>query len=491
MFSKYSLSDLESFVADAEDPVQFQQAYFQVIAPEEDDGMKPYRPYKYQQEIAKDNNDLVAIVKSRQTGISTSTVLDMIHRGLNKDNHTCLFVSLRQDQANELIFKARAMIESMPKAWRIPLPIKQAAKLQFNNDSRLIAVSAHESATRSYAGDLVLDEFAHVPNDVEILMAAMATTVRKGLRIRMLSTPYGQQGMFAKIVLLKQRQLAGQSITPKEEELVTPWTLHQIHWTECPDLIEERIKARCPSEDIFLQEYCMVFLDEATTMLTWRMLMEATDINMKQYTLSSCPQNPNSSIFIGVDPGEKVNESGVVVVENIDDKWYLRHVFAKKMGKDALVNYVKMWYNAAKPTKIYIDESGMGAGYRSDLIRDLGASVVTPIWLSSQMKEKLVYHMIGLFEAGKIILPDNEYLKQQLHALERTQTELQGISRFSGKVRAEAHQDDLIWATVLAVAHNYFNVQSLQTDVIKMKHPFKKKYRRGRTYGQSETYPFV
>ena len=448
------ISDLESFVSDATDPIKFQEAYFQVLKP--GSGLVKYKSYPYQAVLARDESELQVINKSRQTGISTQTVLDKIHQAVMLgDVYTCVFISLRQDQSNELIFKAKTMIDHMAEPWNIPLIKRQESMIQLPNGARLIAVSAHESAGRSYSADLVLDEFAHVPNDKQILQAAMSITVREGWKVRMLSTPYGDRGEFARIV---KGVKAGE---------ITNWSLHEIHWSECPDLSYERIMERCLSDEMYQQEYNLQFLDEATSMIPWQMLMDATDLQMDQWTLENATRSSNP-VVLGIDPGTKKDETGFVITELIGSKALIRHVYAEKLSKDALLALVKQWHRKVRFTRIYIDETGMGAPITADLQRLIGSGIVIGVTLSTPNKEKLVYNMIHMFESNQLSIPDNEYLKIQLHALERGRTDILGLSKFTGKVKAK--HDDLVWGTALSLCHNMMEAPALQIDVSTMEY---------------------
>lgn len=454
----FELSDLESYVNDIENPINFQKAFFRVM--KRGTGLVSFNPYPYQQAISTDEAELVVINKSRQTGISTCTVLDKLHEALMDDDYLCIFISLRQDQANELIQKAKSMIDRMRAPYQIPLLKRQESMIQLETadgygGGRLMAVSANQSAGRGWSADLVLDEFAHVPNDKQILQAAMAVSVREGWRVRMLSTPYGDRGEFCRIV---QGIKAGK---------ITNWSLHEIHHSECPDLTMERIMERCPSDDIYQQEYNLQFLDEATAMLSWEVLMGATDLELDQWSEGFAPRS-HHSVYLGVDPGEKVNETGFIVTEKVGNRFFVRHVNAEPMSKDVTVEFVKRWKKVIRPVRIYVDETGMGIGVTADLQRDLGKQVVQGVALSNQMKEKLVYNMVGLFEAKQIVIPDHEYLKTQLHALERSKTDILHLSKFTGKVKCK--QDDLIWATALSLVDAMLSGPNIKVGVDSLSH---------------------
>jgi hypothetical protein len=488
--------DLESWVNDIEDPMQFREALFrtfqdpiifqklafQVFKPDADslDRMVNYVPYPYQERIARDPSTKIVINKSRQTGMSTSTVLDHIHRAVIRKNYMAIFISLRQDQANELISKAQRMINAMAPGWRLPLVSDTKSTLIFNNRSTIKSVSAAATAGLGFTGDLVFDEFAHIPNDRDIYDRAMHITVRGGLKVRMLSTPYGDRGVFAEIV---NKAKTGEN----------DWSLHEVHFSECPDIDEKVARSLCISDEIFRQEYGLEFLDEATSMFSWDMLMDMTDPELPQYTLASkIPRNSNSW-FIGIDPGERVNEAGFVVQEKIGSRYLTRYIHAEKMDKDTLVDLTKAWFNKVDVEKIYIDGTGKGTGELADLQRDIGHAYVEDIQFTPAKKAKLVYNGIGLAEGNQLSIPgDNkrhtntigqhiklsmpEYLKHQLHGLERVYDDLMGMTKFSGKSKG-LKCDDLSWAYLLSIADNMLETENVGVQIVRHKDP-----RRRRKY---------
>jgi phage FluMu gp28-like protein len=488
--------DLESWVDDIEDPVKFKEAIFrtmsdpvvfqklafQVYKPGAKTltGMVDYEPYPYQERIARDESLKIVINKSRQTGMSTSTVLDHIHRAVLRKNYMAIFISLRQDQANELIRKGRAMIHAMAPGWRLPLVTDTKSTLEFNNRSTVKSVSAAASAALGFSGDLVFDEFAHIPNDREIYDRAMHITVRGGLRVRILSTPYGDRGIFAEI--------AKGAKTGEND-----WSLHEVHFSECPDLDEKVARSLCASDEIFRQEYGLEFLDEASSMFSWEMLMNMTDVELPQYNLASkIPRNSNSW-FVGIDPGEKVNEAGFVVQERIGSHYLTRHILAQKMSKDTIVDLAKAWFDKVDIEKIYIDGTGGGVGVVADLQRDIGHDYIEDIQFTAPKKAKLVYNGIGLAEANQLSIPGDskrttntagqyiklsmpEYLKHQLHGLERVYDDLMATTKFSGKSKG-LKCDDLSWAYLLSLADNIFETHNVGVQVVRHKDP-----RRRRKY---------
>jgi phage FluMu gp28-like protein len=475
------IRDLECFTPDIEDPVQFQMAFFKVYSPAEESGDKwvDYRPSNYQIAISRDESELIVVNKARQTGISVSTVLDHIHRAWLLQPYLALFLSVKQDQANELIKKAKDMVNYMAPGFRFKMANAARQMIEFENGNRLKAISAAPESGRSFTGDVVLDEFAFVPNDEEIMTAIMQTTVLGGHRVRMISTPNGDRGIFAAISKACKAVQKGIATT-EQEKLAGKWSLHTIHWSECDRLTKERVLDRCTTREMYLQEYCCQFLDETSSMLSREVLDKATDPNLKQWNIGQLIQ-PKGRVFFGIDPGERINPTGFVVSEEINNKWYIRHVHAQKMTPEAQAEYTKSWWNTVRPTKIYVDGTGPGNA-TLNFLRNPFAGFVEDCQLMQALKEKLVYSMIGLFDNEQVVLPKNDLIWYQLHNLERKFTP-EGKSTFTGKVKGD--NDDVCWATVLALAHRWYTLAPLRAEAAQRerKNKKRKRKRRKRYYG--------
>jgi phage FluMu gp28-like protein len=465
--------ELESFVPDVEDPVQFQMAFFKVYQPGKKGGWVDYRPSPYQVRISRDPAELVVINKARQTGISVSTVLDHIHRAWLLKPYLALFLSVKQDQANELIKKAKDMVSFMAPGFRFKMEYASRSMIEFANGNRLKAISAAPESGRSYTGDIVLDEFAFVPNCEEIMTAIMQTTVLGGHKVRMISTPNGDRGMFASIAKAVKAVERG-TATPEQEKTAGEWSLHTIHWKECDRLTEKRVLDRCTTREMYLQEYCCEFLDETSSMLSWDVLDPATDHNLEQWSIGQ-DIKPKGRVFFGIDPGEKINPTGFVVSEQIEKKWFIRHVNAELMTPQAQTEYAKLWWHTVRPTRIYVDGTGPGNA-TTNLLRLEFPGFIEDCQLMQKLKENLVYSMVGLFDNEQVTIPNNDLIRYQLHNLERKFTP-EGKSSFTGKVKGD--QDDVLWATVLALADRWYNLAPLQVAVTQRK---KKKPRKRRKY---------
>jgi hypothetical protein len=98
------LHNLESYCKDAEDPVQFSQAFFQVHSRLKN-RYEPLQNYEYAVEYMHDDSDIRKAVKSRQIGFSFLNMMESIHRALLIPKYEKMFVSVREENAAWLISK--------------------------------------------------------------------------------------------------------------------------------------------------------------------------------------------------------------------------------------------------------------------------------------------------------------------------------------------------------------------------------------------------
>ncbi len=499
---KWDLEIYESFIKDIYDPLAFKRNFVNVLKPRVDgtgfDKVK-FEPYWYQNAWSDDESMMKYTAKSRQIGFSFNELIDSMHKAITTPNYLKLFVSLRQEQANELLTIVRNAIRIMDDEWRIPLVQDRDNLLKFENGSRLMALPTKEMAGRSFHGDIFIDEIAFIPNDEKVLEGILQGSVREGYKVAIGSTPYGQRGAFHSI--LKDSGWDTNSTWENPRDMKTflrhydkflvenesEWSVHLIPWWACPDLKFDRIKPRVPSKESFLQEYGIAFLDDSTAMLSYQLMMARMDEQLKQFnTLERRQRSKHSRVIAGLDPAERRNQTAFVVFERINNIYYKRY---REVWQDEphtvynqkIIDYIKRW----NIDHLYMDATGLGAPVLADLQQYLPPSRVTGVKFTQNMKMDLVNNLVFLYEAGGSnpqeyrIWTDQDLLYfDQLHQLRRERTKT-GQEKFTGKI--DGKDDDVIWATALALMEN-IEIQYGGFRVIES--PYQDtNIRRRRTYG--------
>lgn len=472
--NKIDLEVYESFMKNVYDPDEFKRKFINVLKPLPEGGFEKvkFKPYWYQKAWSSDDSMLKYTAKSRQIGFSFNEMVDSLHKAITTPNYLKLFVSLRQEQANELLTIVRNIIRLMDDEWKIPLLSNRDSLLKFDNGSRLMALPTKEAAGRSFHGDIFIDEIAFIPNDEKLLEGILQGSVREGYRVSIGSTPYGQRGIFHSI--LKQ---AGWDTNTSWEDPKSmkgflskynkflnnndsEWSIHLIPWWACPDLKYERIKPRVPTLESFQQEYGIAFLDDSTAMISYNLMLSRMNENLIQFSPQKAyVPSPKSRLTAGLDPAEVRNKTAFVVFERINGVYYKRfkkvwHKVPHTVYNKEVIRYMKKW----GVHHLYVDATGLGSPVLADLQQYLPISKLTGVKFTSSLKLDLVSNLVYLYEAGAdnpedyMIWTDQdiEYF-DQLHQLRRERTAT-GAERFTGKI--EGKDDDIIWATALALSEN-------------------------------------
>lgn len=223
--------------------------------------------YPYQIRLVRDDSRFRYILKSRQTGISWILANEAIADCLLNKDMTVLFTSPSERQSKNLI---RYVHDTLHK---LDIDMDTSSKIEVgfrNTNSRIVSLPNSPSTVRGYRSDrIVLDEYAHFSNPGDMLEAIMPAISRGG-QLTINSTPFGKQNDYYKIYSDIE---AGKS----------QYSLHKIHYSECPDLDIGPIR-EAMDELSFKQEYELEFLDEATAYFPYELIMSCVDNGLEAET---------------------------------------------------------------------------------------------------------------------------------------------------------------------------------------------------------------
>jgi hypothetical protein len=148
----------------------------------------------WQSEVLRSNHPRILLNCCRQAGKSTTVAALALHQAFFKEKSLVLLLSRAQRQATELFRKVLDFYNALGR------PVKPEAesvlRIEFPNESRIIALPGKEANIRSYSGVqlLVIDEAARVPDDLYKSVRPMLAV--SGGRLICLSTPFGRRGFF-------------------------------------------------------------------------------------------------------------------------------------------------------------------------------------------------------------------------------------------------------------------------------------------------------
>jgi hypothetical protein len=152
------------------------------------------KPDPWQEDLLRSTSDRVLLNCCRQSGKSTMTAVIALHRALYHPGSLilCLAPALRQSQ--ELFAKIAGFYRDLV---RPVSPIgERKLSLELENGSRIITLPGTEKTIRGFSGVslLIVDEAARVEDELYFSTRPMLAV--SGGSLIMLSTPYGQRGIF-------------------------------------------------------------------------------------------------------------------------------------------------------------------------------------------------------------------------------------------------------------------------------------------------------
>src|SRR5919106_5039059 len=151
-------------------------------------------PDVWQERLLRSTSDRVLLNCCRQSGKSTMSGLIALHRALYHPGSLilCLAPALRQSQ--ELFGKVLGFYRDLGRP--IPAQAERKLSLELENDSRIVTLPGTDKTIRGFSGVslLIVDEAARVEDELYFAVRPMLAV--SGGTLIMLSTPYGQRGIF-------------------------------------------------------------------------------------------------------------------------------------------------------------------------------------------------------------------------------------------------------------------------------------------------------
>lgn len=292
----------------------------------------PLRPYQVR--WVEDASRFKGAVKSARIGFSFATAVEAALDCLARRT-TWTVLSASKPQSVEFIQEGvEKIIQAMgavAQLYQEPFADELGAtdilqqRVEFANGSRIIALPANPRTARGYPGNAILDEFGH-DEDSYAIWAAITRQVALGHKLRVLSTPNGEQGKF--FDLAKQFGLSEGVAPPVNPIRVKDWSWHwiDVHLAVaegCPISIDA-MRDLIQDEDTFQQEFLCVFLKAVGAWLDLAMVSAAEDDGATLALPSHF--EPEGFLSLGVDFGRSGDRSCAWLDERIGDVSWTRHV---------------------------------------------------------------------------------------------------------------------------------------------------------------------
>ncbi|MCD8025323.1 MAG: terminase family protein [Candidatus Gastranaerophilales bacterium] len=326
----------------------------------------------------------------------------------------------------------------------------KALSLEFNNGARINGLSSNPAALRGKGGKLVIDEFAFHKDQKELWKAGKPV-VTWGYPLRIISSLNGANNLFYHFLTLIEKGKLNWSLHEVDIfKAVNEGLVDKIYGRKTTE--EERLEwlkqeKESSGDDVtWLQEYCCVAVDEATSFITYELINSCIE-----ETLQEGLNNITGDIYIGYDVA-RINDLSVVsIFEKCGSVFYLRKLleFKNVKFKDQKQAVLAL-LSHPKTRRMAIDETGIGKQMAEELKDEFGSRMVEPINFSLKTKEELAYKLLYAFQDRNIRIPDDEAIKNDLHSVRRLQTNA-NIVRFDADRSATDGHADRFWSFALAI----------------------------------------
>lgn len=423
----------------------------------------------YQGEWVTDDSHLKILEKARQIGMSWGTAyrLDRVESAI--DCRLDAWVSSRDEIQARLFLEDCRMFADILHAGANALGEQviddarhSAYVLEFANQRRIHSMSSNPDAQAGKRGTRVLDEFALHP-DPRKLYAIAYPGITWGGSMEIISTHRGSANFFNQLI-----QEIKHKGNPKKFSLHTVTLqkalehgfLYKLQ-TKLPENDERQgmdeadyfnfIKAGCPDEETFLQEYCCIPADDAGAFLSYELIdgcKHPIGIPWEK-TLSQLAASANP-LYLGGDIGRVSDLSVFWVVEAVSGLRPTVHVVTLR-NTPFDEQERRLYELLALPNlrRACIDNTGIGRQLVERAQKRFGTYKVEAVTFTPGVKEELAYPLRAAFEDKSARIPDDGKIVAH-HRAVRKETTAAGNIRFVAESNEAGHAD-YFWAHALAL----------------------------------------
>lgn len=320
----------------------------------------------------------------------------------------------------------------------------------FPGGSRITALPANPDTARGFSANVLLDEFAFHADSKKIWGALFPVISKKGLVLRVVSTPNGKSNKFYDLMTGRD----------------TPWSKHQVDIyqavAEGLDRDPAELKAGLNDNDLWEQEYELKWLDEATAWLDYDLISKcesprgfvAHEIYRENTLSERVERGPpimpaTGPVYVGMDIARKKDLTCIWVAERLGDVLYPREIItmlrapfrAQHAALDAIIkrdNVVRM----------RIDQTGMGEAFVEAVQDRHGSSRVSGAVFTPDIRFGLARGLKEAMEDRAFRIPEGERdLREDLHSITKAVSQT-GAVRLVHDGTSDGH-GDRFWAAAL------------------------------------------
>lgn len=409
--------------------------------------------FDYQQRLISSQARYRKVVKARQIGITTAFGIEKLINAIMYDNHVAVIVSPSARQSQRMMRYMKKAFVKLEKSLDTIIPTQKwtSEEVYFHHGSEIHSLPNNPKAIQGFdCNDATIDEAGLFATNegTEIIDALIGSLAAKQGRLAISGRPRGKKGLLW-------------SYFDPSDTRGEDFEAYKITWKDRARLDQKyaaevekhrKILTKLQFDEIYNAE----FIDEGVLIFPHSLLEASIELwNKHKFILMPSDGTPNLSLlkYMGIDFGRRRNLTEICVIEKLENG-LLRILTMRSlvnMNFELQKQHIDAMISRIKPTKVKIDEQGMGLPLLDYMQEKHGESVVEPLKMANQqLKERVILQCRNAFTDLKLAIPDDEKLYTQLHSYQKDYTE-HGNVRYFGKVDETDFQDDKVIALVAAV----------------------------------------
>jgi phage FluMu gp28-like protein len=422
----------------------------------------------YQLKWDQDNSRLKLAVKSRQVGWTFGTDYSNVRRKAVRGAVGDVWISSRDEQQAKLSIEncrrfarifdlgARSMRERV-----LHEKGTSADMVQLSTGCRIHGLSSNPDAQAGKTGDRVLDEFALHP-DPRKLYSIAYPGITWGGRLEIFSTPRGSDNFFNALINEvvhggNPKGFSFHRVTLEDalKDGFLPKLQSKLPHDDPRQEMDEAdyfnfIRAGCPDEESFMQEYMCVPADDKSAFLSYDLIASCEYGENEKWEHADSKDEAGREFFVGVDIGREHDLTVIWVLEKLGDVLYTRAIETMEAESfDAQEHALYGLIEMPQVKRCCIDQTGIGRQFAERAQQRFGKYKVEAINFTSAVKEELAYPVRAALESRRLRIPNDAKVRADLRAI-RKEITASGNVRFTADRGANGHADRF-WALALAV----------------------------------------
>jgi phage FluMu gp28-like protein len=435
------------------------------VFPETDRMLLPY-----QKKWVTDNSRMKICEKSRQIGLSWCTAYGIVRRKLTKGARLDAWVASRDELQAKLFLEDARRFVAVFDAAASDMESQNVTDdmgntsfvLRLSNGRKIHSMSSNVDAQAGKSGDRVLDEFSLHANPKRLYAVSFPGLLWGG-QFEIFSTHRGTANYFNQLLLEARHKGNPKRWSVHKITLETALSegfLYKLQSKLPPD--DERqgmdeaqyfdyVRAGCPDEETFLEEFMCTPSDDASAFLSYELLdackyRPGQKWEMSLNELREC----TDPLYLGGDIGRVKDLTVFWVVKAVARfRPTVHRVALHKVPFEEQERRLYELLELRSLRRACIDNSGIGRQLVERAQKRFGTYKVEPVTFTLAVKEELAYPLKSAFEDRSARVPDDAKIIAS-HRAVRKETTTAGNVRFVAETTAAGHADDF-WAHALAL----------------------------------------